>query len=131
MFQTAARADENIHMPFGEARHSGQFGVGIRYQRSQLRSRSKEIIRESVIDPVGPELFAGICFGFRYSDFGFVSLAEPTARERLSLSSLVHRKNWLLSVSPEKPIQLLLPDLIFSGRGLVTRPIIVDDVTWR
>jgi hypothetical protein len=31
-----------------------------------------EIVRESVSDAVGPELFAWICFGFRYSDFGFV-----------------------------------------------------------
>jgi hypothetical protein len=71
-------------------------------------------------------------FGIRISDL-FRSLARvvirAVAKERLSLSALIHQKNCLLSVSQEKPIQFLLPDLIFSGRGLVTRSIKVDDVT--
>jgi hypothetical protein len=56
-------------------------------------------------------------------------VSEPAARERLSLSSLVPPKRHLLCVLHEKPFQFLLPDLIFSGWGFVTRPVKVDDIT--
>ena len=49
--------------------------------------------------------------------------------ERLSLSSLVPPKRRLLCVLPEMPIEFLLPDLIFSGRAFVTRPVKVYDIT--
>jgi hypothetical protein len=71
-----------------------------------------------------PELFRISVFGFRIC---FVSRAHSEGEVEPLLAC--SPKNWLLSVSPEKPIQFLLPDLIFSGRGLVTRPIIVDDIT--
>ena len=61
-------------------------GADFRHQRSQLRSKSKEILRPAVSDPVGPELHraAGAIL-----DGGAVHASERVARWAVSQNGIV------------------------------------------